>query len=735
MDKPYLDRVYNQAAEFYKPGRFQTQNLSLSQNTAATNFTVSYNRYAEGGVVEANTGYLRQNLRVNLDHRRGDRFQLGVGAYHDRGQQDNVSVSFGDFNAIDPDVNINVRGPDGRYVVLPDSNSTIVNPLYRETAYEDEGTKRVRTLLNTNATLKPFSWLSFDASVSYDRSDRRYESFIPRGILGTDGQTPTLGTYLRVNDEVENLLGSIGTTYLNKFGQFTPRLTVRGQMQREVQPYTESQASDFSVAGVRDLDVGQTRTISSTFTDQRLNSVLGNAALDYAGKYIADFTVRREGNSLYGPESRWNNFYKASGAYLVNEEPWWPIESLNLFKLRYSYGSAGNRPEFSDQYETLGLVAGGLPTRQTFGNSRLLPEIAREHEMGLDMIVKNRVSVSLVYARQHSTQNIVGIPLPALTGFNTQNQNVGDIRGNTYEATIQAQLLNRGGLQWDMNIVADRSRSRIGNFGRSCYTDGILNRCAGSNLGEMWGYRFVNNVSQLPSNQASAADNFQVNDEGYLVPVGAGNTYRDGVAKKLWGTTVNVNGSAYAWGRPIIQVDESGNAKYQKIGNSLPDVNFGLGNTLRWKGVQLYGLFTGQLGGDIYNSQRRSLYASNDHVDMVQAGRPDELKKPSTYYSAGTSGASSGLASSFTYNTAFVENGTYLKLSETSLRYTLPTRYLGAFGRAGADRVSVELIGRNLFTITDYKGIDPEAGTPLRRIDASGYPLYRTLTAAVNLVF
>jgi hypothetical protein len=351
------------------------------------------------------------------------------------------------------------------------------------------------------------------------------------------------------------------------------------------------------------------------------------------------------------------------------------------------------------------------------------------------MIVKNRISVSLVYARQHSTQNIVGIPLPALTGFNTQNQNVGDIHGNTYEATIQAQLLNRNGLQWDMNIVADRSRSRIGNFGRSCYTDGILNRCAGSNLGEMWGYRFVNNVSQLPANQASAADNFQVNDEGYLVPVGAGNTYRDGVAKKLWGTTVNVNGSSYAWGRPILQLDERGNALYQKIGNSLPDVNFGLGNTLRWKGVQLYGLFTGQLGGDIYNSQRRSLYASNDHADMVQAGKPDELKKPSTYYSAGTSGASSGLASSFTYNTAFVENGTYLKLSETSLRYTLPTRYLGAFGRAGADRVSVELIGRNLFTITDYKGIDPEAGTPLRRIDASGYPLYRTLTAAVNLVF
>jgi hypothetical protein len=251
----------------------------------------------------------------------------------------------------------------------------------------------------------------------------------------------------------------------------------------------------------------------------------------------------------------------------------------------------------------------------------------------------------------------------------------------------------------------------------------------------MWGYRFVNNVRQLPANQASAADQFQVNDEGYLVPVGAGNSFRDGVAKSLWGTTVNVNGSAYQWGRPIIQVDSAGRAVYQKIGQSFSDLNFGLGNTIRWKGVQLYGLFTGQLGGDIYNSQRRALYINSDHADMVQAGKPDELKKPYTYYSAGTSGASSGLASSFTYNSAFVEDGTYLKLSEMSLRYTLPTRYLAAFGRAGADRVSLELIGRNMFTITDYKGIDPEAGTPLQRIDASGYPLYRTLTAAVNLVF
>lgn len=729
-DNPYADPLYD-AADIFEAGQFNTVNLSLAQNTAGTNFAVIYNRYREQGVVEGAQGYTRQNLRVNVDHRRGDNFELGVSAYHQRSMEDPTVLSFSDFFNFDPDVDLRARAADGNYHVRPDSTSTLTNPFYRQQVYRDDLTRRGRTLLNTTLKYRPLSWLTLDASMGYDRSDRQYESFIPRGILETNGQALTLGSFQRDVDNVEGTSFNFGATYLDKFGDLTTRFGLSALIQREVNPFTRATATDFSVTGVRDLDVGLTRSVSSSLTDRRMNSGLASLGLDYADKLIGDFAIRREGNSLYGPDSRWNNFYRASAAYRLSQESWWGVPGFTDFKLRYSYGTAGNRPGFYDQYEALSLAAGGLPTRQSLGNRALKPEIASEHEFGIDAILRDRVSVTLAYARQKSTNNIVTIPLPALTGFNTQNQNVGDIRGNSLEATIQAQLVRRRNVSWDMNLVADRQRSEIGTFGRSCYTDGILYRCAGANLGEMWGNRFVGSLDDLPAVHARSRDRFQVNDEGYVVAVGAGNGWRDGIAKGLWGTTVNVDGVNYAWGRPILRRDSVGNTVYEKIGSSFSDVNLGLGNTVKWRGVTLYGLVTGQVGGNIYNNIRQGLYSSGDHPDVVQAGKPDELKKPLLYYTA-VDGVSSGNGN---YNSAFVEDGSFLKLSEASVRFSLPARFLSRLGRLGADRAAIELIGRNLFILTDYRGIDPEAGTPLQRVENTGYPLYRTITAAVNLAF
>jgi TonB-dependent starch-binding outer membrane protein SusC len=151
---------------------------------------------------------------------------------------------------------------------------------------------------------------------------------------------------------------------------------------------------------------------------------------------------------------------------------------------------------------------------------------------------------------------------------------------------------------------------------------------------------------------------------------------------------------------------------------------------VRWRDLQLYGSFTGQVGGNVYNRVKQGLYGSNDHVDVVQAGKPDERKKPIQYYNA-----TDGLYAGNAYNSYFVENGTFLKFAELSLRYTLPQRLMGVLGRTGADRVALELVGRDLFIWTKYDGIDPEAGSPSVRVDATGYPSYRTVSAAVTLVF
>ena len=730
MDNPYADPLYIDD-EFFRAGQFNTQNISLTQNTASTNFNLAYNRYREQGVVLNSDGLTRQNIRVNLDHRIREVFSVGLSAFHNRSREDPSSISWSDLYRFAPDVNLRARGPNGEpFLVIPDSTDAArTNPLYRQ-LYNDNKTQRMRTLVSSNLTYRPFSWLTVDGIASYDRGDRHETRYIPRGITTLDGESTTLGYIRFEEDEVDGFNAQAGVTALQAFGPLTTRLTVRGESQREVNPYFSAAAYDFTVNGVKDVDIGNADTTHSELSDRRANAGFVALAADYGGKYIGDFLVRREGSSLFGPDNRWNNFYRASGAWLLSEESWWSIPSLTSFKLRYSIGTAGTRPGFDDQYENLEVGQGGALTRQSFGNRRLKPEVAKEQELGLDAIVNNRISASLVYAKLDSRGNIIGIPLPGIIGYNTQESNVGRITGNTIEATIQAQILNQpNGFQWEVNVVADRSRNKIVEFNRSCYTDNILNRCEGANLMTFWGDRHIKSVDQLPALHRNSRNAFQVNDEGYVVPVGVGNTWRDGKAKNLWGTPIVIDGRSYQWGRPMWVVDDIGNRVYSQIGDGNPDAHFGVGNTLRWKGFSLYGLVTGQIGGEIYNNVRQNTYASGDHEDLDQSDKAEELKKPSSYYTIGLADQNNN------YNDEFVEDGTYAKLSELSLRYNVPQSRLALLKRFGADRASIDLIGRNVVTLTKYSGLDPENGSILTRVEDNVYPQVRTWTMAFNVSF
>jgi TonB-linked SusC/RagA family outer membrane protein len=730
-DNPYPDPLYDHADQFIKAGSFSTVNLSVAQNTASTNWAATYNRYAEGGVVSGSEGFTRQNFSLNLDHRMGEKVQVTANVLHSRGETDPSAFAWDDLYQLDPDVNL--LAPSGiegvPYIIRPDSLSTIVNPLYLQ-YYNDDITTRARTMLSSRVSYRPIPWLNIDANFSYDRADVTQTDYTAKGLMGTDGETPTTGYLFRTSDQTNAINGDLGGTVINAFGDLTSRFTVRGLVERETNPYFSATGTDFSVSGAKDLDVATTRTIASNFTDRRAISYMGSWALDYAGKYIGDFVARRDGSSLFGPENRWNMFYRGSAAYRLSEESWWPFENVNEFKVRYALGQGGTRPDFTDQYENLSIAEGGGVTRQSLGNALLAPEKSTEQEFAIDAIVNNRVSLSLSYAYQKTTDNIINVPLPALTGFNVQARNVGAVSGNTIEATVQAQVIQRPGFQWEVNLVADRSRSRRLEFNRSCYRDGILNHCENSDLGDMWGYSFARDVSQLPAVHANSAGAFQVNDDGLLVAVGEGNSYQDGVAKALWGETITVDGVDYRWGMPILRQAENGQPLETKIGDMNPDLNFGFGNTVRWRGFQVYALFTGQLGGNIYNLAKRTRYASADDGDVDQAGKPEGLKKPAVYYSA-----TYGVTSPSSWNDFFVEDATYLKLNEVQVRYSIPQTLLSRMANVGVSRVALELTGRNLYTWTGYSGSDPEDGSAFYRVESSNYPLYRTITGGLNVTF
>ena len=115
-------------------------------------------------------------------------------------------------------------------------------------------------------------------------------------------------------------------------------------------------------------------------------------------------------------------------------------------------------------------------------------------------------------------------------------------------------MIRRPNLTWRLGFVADRSRHKITEFNRSCFsTNTIAFRCAGETLGAMYGFHFIRSTGELPADAQARASEFQVNDEGLLVWVGPNRSYTEGESAQLWGTSTTIGTGSYQWGLPITQ--------------------------------------------------------------------------------------------------------------------------------------------------------------------------------------
>jgi TonB-linked SusC/RagA family outer membrane protein len=735
QDTPYKDPVYDQVDRFFHPATYFKNSATVSQNAGKTNWLLSFVNSKQGGVVLNSGAYDQNDVRLNLDHQLRDNLRLSFSGYHSRSDRQNI---YGDtfFDLINqaPDVNLLVPDPDGTpYLFQGDPEGREENPLY-VIATEDRTRARTRTQGSVESRYAPFDWLSFDGNVSYDRSDRRTNYFLDAGYKteGFGGPNGGPGEISQNVGSTSALNAAIGANLIGKFNDFTLRGTLRGLMEREKNEVSAASGTGLITPGVPSLSNLQNRLSSSSIEEIRSNGTIGSVGADYQGKYIVDALVRRDGSSLFGPEERYKVYHRFSGAYRMSQESWWPFAAINEFKLRASQGTAGGRPDFSDQYETLEFLDGGGLRKNTLGNKFLKPEQATETELGVDMIVKQRYSLQLSYAKNRVIDQLVLVPLAGFYGYTAQWQNAGTVEGNTLEGTFEAQVVRNKNVSWRLGLVADRSRNKITEFNRSCFQTNVIGyRCAGVSLGAMYGFRFIQDASELPAGAAANAAEFQRNDEGLLVWTGAGNSYTEGESKQLWGTTTTIGGTTYNWGMPITLKDATGAPSVVHIGEGTPDFHFGVSNNVSWKNFSFYGLVDVQKGGEVYNQtmQRMFQYGRSGAVD--QAGKPQELKKPIDYYVA--------LYAANDPTDYFVQPGGYVKLRELSVRYKVGPQLLGMLNRTGVNGITLGLVGRNLLTWTNYKGYDPEVSDSdfpsTIKLDSFGYPRYRTITGTVQIEF
>ena len=728
QDQPYIGPTYDPVSQFFDPGDYVTNSFTVAQNGDKTNFLTTLSRQTQEGIVQGYGEYARNDLRINLDHRPRDNMQLSISGYHSRADRDEM---FGDtfFFLIHAarDIDLATPGDGTRYHIQPDPLGIQSNPLYHLDT-QDRKTQRVRTLGNLDLRYTPRDWLTLSGNASYDRSDRNRTDFIERGLKTNNqqGDEGGPGSISLSNDltNAVNLSGSISG--LQQFGSLTARSTFRSLVELQQNNGQDASGSNLVVAGVPRLDNALTRTGGSSQSEIRSAGYFLTLGLDYDARMILDGLVRRDASSLFGPGEKWHTYYRASAAYRIAEEEWWPWARVNEFKLRASQGTAGGRPSFADQYETYTISSTGGLEKGTLGNRFLKPEHSTETEVGLDVILDNRFSVQLSYANAKTIDQIVSIPLQGPIGYSSQWQNAGTVVGNSLEATVEAEIFRRGTTLWKLGLIADRSRHHISEFDRACVRSSTISyRCEGEDLSTMYGYQYLHSAEFLPASAQGFESNFQVNDDGLLVAVGPGGDYRDG----LWGTNVVVNGVTYPWGMRIIRQDSTGQPAVVRIGSGNPDFHWGVSNRVEWRGIQLYALLDSQVGGDIYNQTNQRMYQYYRSNDVDQVGKPDDLKKPIDYYSLLYNG---NIIADW-----FVEDGSYVKLREVSARYQIPQTFMSRFPGSRAVGVSLSVIGRNLLTWTNYSGYDPEAGSVTNRLDSysDGYPQSRTFTGVLQLQF
>ncbi len=740
--------------EFFNPGNTYTNYVSVTQNSAATNFHASFTNLKQEGVVRGTDGYDQKSFLLNLDHRLNRKLSFGASARYSSSSSDEVTVTQG--GAINPFfglmftspiVNLNRRGEDGELFVKADPLSVEENPIY-VVENADISRDRSRLLGNFRINYAPFNWVELESNLSYDRLDDDGTEFYNRGFETIDPSAENEGRIERRNAFVEALNGDLTASFHRTWGKLTGRSQLKYQLE-SVDTYSEAIFGNTLVAlGIKDLsNVEGDKTIGSTRTVIRSDGLYATLGMDYDDKYIGDFLIRRDGSSLFGADQRWQTYYRAAVAYRLSEEDWWPIkDAVDEFKLRYSIGTAGGRPTFEAQYETF-VLSDGTISKGTLGNADLKPELSTEQEFGLEMSLLNRFFLEVVYADSRVKDQLLRVPLAGYFGFGSQWQNAGTLESNTVEASLNASILRSRDMRLDMGFTFDRTRQKITEFNTNAFRGGPRSAFffrENELLGAMYGNHWASDLSQIPAGANAAA--FDVNDDGYVVPVGQGNTFRDGFSKELWGTSVDTDGDGVGdmqYGIPFkfladTDGDGVGDDTFIQIGDVLPDFNLGFNTTFRFKGFHAYMLWNAQIGGDVYNFTKQWSYRDGRAADQDQSGKPDELKKSNAYYET--------LYDATAINDHFIEDGTYLKLRELSVGYSFNRSQLAGIFNNVLDGLSISLIGRNLLTVSDYSGFDPEVGTTssgagvggdasLYRVDNFSYPLFRTFTGKIELRF
>ena len=760
---------YNWQDEIFKTAWQQNHTIRLAGGTEGVRYNASLSYFDQDGTL-IETGYKRMQGRMNTVVRRG-KLNMSLTTNYSRSIQTGSTPSSTSYSGMNnlfysvwgyrpvtsPDTPLSFLMDSATDNAVDSSNDYRFNPIKsQKNEYRKSYTNNLQ--MNGFAEYEVLKGLKLKVSAGYTYDSRKQDQFNNSntrygGPTSTDKVNAQVTRQERLTWLNENTLTYQTNIKKKHFLNVLGGITFQNS-DYEIYSFRTTHIPNESL-GMAGMSEGQAGTTTSAKSSWAMLSYLGRVTYNYMSKYYATASFRADGSSKFNKANRYGYFPSASLAWSFTEEEFMkPLKSvLSSGKIRLSWGLTGNnRIGEYDYYALLAVLksrvgsytstnslpsgvypfdndatnAGVVPT--SLPNKDLKWEGSTTANLGIDVgLFQNRLNLTADFFLKNTKDLLLEQKLAYVTGFNSQWQNIGKIENKGIELNINSTNIQTRNFLWqtDFNISFIKNTLKALQDGTSYiqsatkfnsnFNGNDYISIVGSSLGQMYGYVF-DGVYQTSDFNMLPNGTMQLKPGVADISKHAGKTAVPGMVKYK-----DIDGDG------IITPDDR-----TTIGNGQPDWYGGITNTFNYKNIDFSFMFQFQYGNDVYNATRMFNTQSQDE-------RSNQLAEVADRWTP--TNASNRVPSAKGYvkyelYSRFVEDGSFLRLKNVTLGYTLPNKWTK---KAYINRLRVYGTAQNLFCLTKYSGYDPEVNmksSPLMPgFDWGAYPKSRVFTFGVEVQF
>ena len=705
--------------ETFRTGFTQNTQLSVSNASDNTKYYLSAGHTKEDGIIRSSF-FERYNVRLNLETKMRQWLTF----------ETNLSYADYESNGIISGLGANRAG-----VVLSVINTPHYAPIWSEKTgeegwyyYDFKGanlshpveniSRRADNLLKNNrfvgsgsAIVQLMKGLRYKSTLAIDRLSSKENRFTDPKLTSYGRKNYGEAADIRKNNTLltfDNIL-----TFDKTFSKHNLSLLGGTSFTNAKMDASEMYATHFLTSDIKTLNaankIGQGSITNAE--EWSMMSYLGRLSYNYDSKYLLTANFRADGSSKLAPGKRWGYFPSVSVGWRLSRESFLSnIEWLSELKLRGGWGQTGNQAGISSyaylqRYKIArqnwwgnGANANAMITLtpNSFSNPNLTWETTTQSNIGLDVaLFKNRLAFAIDAYIKNTTNLLMEVPLPATSPVPSIYRNEGEMTNKGIEFSVDSRNLT-GELEWNTNFNISLNRNKLNKLSlqkvyyyastSEATSEQVVRITEGQPLGKFWGL-----ISEGVDPQTGDIKYKDLNGDG----------------------RITVSDKTY-------------------IGDPNPDFTFGFTNDFSYKNFTLSVFFQGSYGNDIYNASRIETEGMYDGKNQSTAVLNRWKKRGDiTDIPRAVKGTDNIKASS-----RWVEDGSYLRLKTLTLAYNLPTQALQQYG---IRKVQPYLTAQNLWTLTNYKGFDPEVNEglsgPTMGIDWGTYPQTKSFIFGLNIEF